>query len=114
MLIESPTFEVLASALRGPVDENRLRAIELGYTPREVVYRMTKRGLYAELQQKMRPVRLGTMPDIGMTMERVIAPIIVRREIYGYIWIVAGDRPLADLDELAIDHAATVAALTPD
>lgn len=111
VLIESPNFEVLASALHGPVDENRLRAIELGYTPREVVYRMIKRGIYDELQQKMRPVRMGTMPDLGMTMERVIAPIIVRREIYGYIWIVAGDRPLADLDELAIDHAATVAAL---
>jgi purine catabolism regulator len=111
VLIESPTFEVLASAIHGPVDENRLRAIELGYTPREVSQRMIKRGVYAELQEKMRPVRMGTMPDIGMTMERVIAPIVVRREIYGYIWVVAGDHPLTDLDELAIEHAATVAAL---
>ncbi|MEK7325639.1 MAG: PucR family transcriptional regulator ligand-binding domain-containing protein, partial [Chloroflexota bacterium] len=111
VLIESPTFEVLASAIHGPVDENRLRAIELGYTPREVSQRMIKRGVYAELQEKMRPVRMRTMPDIGMTMERVIAPIVVRREIYGYIWIVAGDHPLTDLDELAIEHAATVAAL---
>jgi purine catabolism regulator len=31
--------------------------------------------------------------------------------VYGYIWIVAGDHPLTELDELAIDHAATVAAL---
>ncbi len=111
VLIESPAFEVLASTLHGPVDENRLRAIELGYTPREVSQRMIKRGVYTELQEKMRPVRMGTMPDIGMTMERVIAPIVVRREIYGYIWIVAGDHPLTDLDELAIEHAATVAAL---
>jgi purine catabolism regulator len=111
VLIESPHYEVLTSAIAGPVDENRLRAIELGYTPREVVHRMLKRGIYADLQKKMRPVRLGTMPDIGMTMERIIAPIVVRREIYGYIWIVEGDRPLTDLDELAIDHAATVAAL---
>lgn len=111
VLIESPSFEVLASAIRGPVDENRLRAIELGYTPREVSQRMIKRGFYAQLQEKLRPVRMGTMPDIGMTMERVIAPVVVRREIYGYIWIVAGDHPLTDLDELAIEHAATVAAL---
>jgi purine catabolism regulator len=40
-----------------------------------------------------------------------VAPVVVGREIYGYIWIVAGDHPLAALDELAIDHAATVAAL---
>jgi purine catabolism regulator len=111
VLIESPAFEVLASALRGPVDENRLRAIELGYTPREVSQRMIKRGVYATMQETLRPVRMGTMPDIGMTMERVIAPIVVRREIYGYIWIVAGDHPLTDLDELAIENAATVAAL---
>lgn len=111
VLIESPAFEVLASALRGPVDENRLRAIELGYTPREVSQRMIKRGVYATMQETLRPVRMGTMPDIGMTMERVIAPIVARREIYGYIWIVAGDHPLTDLDELAIENAATVAAL---
>ncbi|MBI3241991.1 MAG: PucR family transcriptional regulator ligand-binding domain-containing protein [Chloroflexi bacterium] len=111
VLIESPAFEVLASTLHGPVDENRLRAIELGYTPREVSQRLMKRGIYAQLQEKMKPVRVGTMPDIGMTMERVIAPIVARREIYGYIWVVAGDHPLTDLDELAIEHAATVAAL---
>lgn len=54
---------------------------------------------------------MAALPDLGMTMERVVAPVVVGREIYGYIWIVAGDHPLAELDELAIDHAATVAAL---
>jgi purine catabolism regulator len=35
----------------------------------------------------------------------------VEGEIFGYIWIIAGDRPLTDLDELAIARGATVAAL---
>ncbi len=46
-----------------------------------------------------------------MHMERIVAPILVEREIFGYIWIIAGDRPLTDLDELAIVRGATVAAL---
>jgi purine catabolism regulator len=40
-----------------------------------------------------------------------VAPIVAGADIHGYLWIVAGDHPLTDLDELAIDHAATVAAL---
>jgi len=111
VLFESLTFEVLASAQAGPVDENRQRALEAGRTPPELIERMTDRGIYAELQRKMRPVRLAAIRELGMTMERVVAPIVVGREVYGYIWIVAGDHPLTDLDELAIEHAATVAAL---
>lgn len=111
VLMESPAFEVLAAAQRGPVDESRLRAVEAGRTLPERAQRLLKRGVYAELQQKMKPVRLAAMPDLGMTMERVVAPIVVGREIFGYIWIVAGDRPFTELDDLAIAHAATIAAL---
>jgi len=111
ILIESPTFDILATTQHGPVDENRLRTIEAGRTLPEVAYRLRKRGVYQQLQQKKRPIRLGTMPDIGMWMERVVAPIVAGGEVLGYIWIVAGDHPLTELDELALDHAATVAAL---
>ncbi len=40
-----------------------------------------------------------------------MTPIVVAREIMGYFWLIAGARQLTDLDELAIDNAATVAAL---
>jgi purine catabolism regulator len=111
VLIESSAFEVLATAQHGPVDESRRRAVEAGRTAPDRALRLLKHGIYAELQQKLRPVRMAALPELGMTMERVVAPVVVGREIYGYIWIVAGDHPLAALDELAIDHAATVAAL---
>ena len=111
VLIDSAGFEVLAHAEHGPMDESRQRVLRLGRTPPEIVQRIMRRGIYAEVQQKMRHVRLPAMPDMGMTMERVVSPIVVGGEIYGYIWIIAGDRPLTELDELAIDRAATVAAL---
>jgi sugar diacid utilization regulator len=47
----------------------------------------------------------------GMTMARILAPIVVARKIYGYVWIIAGRRELEPLDFHAIEHAATVAAL---
>lgn len=111
VLFESLAFEILAAAQRGPVDESRRRALEAGRTQPEALAQMQARGIYAELHHKLRPVRLPAIPELGMTMERVVAPIIVGGEVYGYIWIVAGDHPLTELDELAIDNAATVAAL---
>jgi sugar diacid utilization regulator len=111
VLIDSAGFEVLAAAQFGPVDESRERAVKAGRTPPEVVQRMVKRGIYSEIQQQMRHVRVPAMPDLGMSMERVVAPVVVGGEIYGYIWVVAGDHPLTELDELAIDNAATIAAL---
>lgn len=111
VLFESLAFEVLAAAQHGPVDENRQHAVAAGRTPPEMVERLTARGIYGELGRTLRPLRLPAMPDLGMTMERVVAPIVVGGEVYGYIWIVDGDRPLTDLDELALDNAATVAAL---
>ncbi len=111
VLIESPTSDILAAAQCGPVDEARLHVLQAGRTPPDRAQRLLKRGIYAELQQKQQPVRLSAMPDLGWTMERVVAPIIVGGEIYGYIWVVEGDHPLTDLDELAIEQAATVTAL---
>jgi len=111
VLIENPALEVLATSQRAPVDESRGRTVEAGRTPPDRAARLLKHGIYAKLRERMRPLRLASSPDLGMTMERVVAPIVVGREIYGYIWIVAGDRPLTDLDELAIEDAATVAGL---
>jgi purine catabolism regulator len=109
--IEDPAFHVLASAQQGAVDEARERSVQRGRTTPEVAEQLLQRGIYELLRETMGPVQVAPLPELGMTMERIVAPIIVAREIYGYIWIIAGDHPLTDLDELAIGHAATVAAL---
>jgi sugar diacid utilization regulator len=56
-------------------------------------------------------VYLPQMPDVGLELERILAPIVVHDDIYGYIWIIADDRPLNDLDRMAIESGAMVAAL---
>lgn len=109
--IEDPAFRILAAAQEGAVDEARQRSVAYGRTTPEVAQHLLERGIYARLLQQMGPLHIDPIPELGMTMERSVAPIIVAHEIYGYIWIIAGDRPLTALDELAIGHAATVAAL---
>lgn len=109
--IEDPAFHILASVQEGAVDEARQRSVAHGRTTPEVAQRLLERGIYSRLLEQMTPQRIEPIPELGMTMERIVAPIIVAHEIYGYIWIIAGDRPLTPLDELAIEHAATVAAL---
>jgi PucR family transcriptional regulator, purine catabolism regulatory protein len=109
--IEDTAFRVLAAAQHGRVDEARRRSISHSRTTPEVAQRLLDKGIYDRLLEKMGPLRVAPMADLGMEMERFVAPIIVNREIHGYIWIIAGDSPLTDLDELAIGHAATVAAL---
>lgn len=109
--IEDPSFRVLATGHYGPIDEARRASIETGRTSPRMAETLLQKGIYARLQQSMAPIYVPPMPELDMEMERFVAPIIVGREIYGYMWIIAGDRPLTDLDEVAIDQAATVAAL---
>lgn len=109
--IEDASFRVLAAAQHGPVDEARVRAVRNGRTTPEVAQHLLDAGVYKQLLQEMEPIRLPPIPDLGMEMERFVVPIIVGREIHGYIWILSANRPLTDLDELTISHGATVAAL---
>ncbi|MFQ5961200.1 MAG: PucR family transcriptional regulator [Candidatus Methylomirabilales bacterium] len=109
--VENEVFDVLAAAQAGPVDEARTRSVREGRTTPELAKELIDRGIYSQLLEERHPVRVSPMPELGMTMERIVAPVLVAQRIVGYVWIIAGDRALTELDELAIDHAATVTAV---
>ncbi|MEO1148909.1 MAG: PucR family transcriptional regulator ligand-binding domain-containing protein, partial [Cyanobacteria bacterium J06638_22] len=109
--VESVLFQVLADAQWGEVDAARRRSLEQGKTTQELVDRLMQSGIYNRLLKTMKPAQVPPIPELGMSMPRIVAPIIVKREIHGYIWIIAGNTPLTPLDELALSHGATVAAL---
>jgi hypothetical protein len=44
-------------------------------------------------------------------LERIVSPILVGSQLFGYIWIIASDQPLTELDTLVIERGAVVAAL---
>ncbi len=109
--IESATFDVLATVQVGAVDKARMQSVAAGRTSPDVAARLIDFGIYKRLLHERRPLRVPAISELGMDMERIVAPIIVAHQIIGYVWIIAGERRLTDLDELALEHAATVAAL---
>jgi purine catabolism regulator len=109
--IEDPGLRLLASASAGPEDEIRKRSIAERRTPAELVTYLASQGLFERLRKDPRPQHVPPVPELGMTLERIVAPILVGAQLYGYVWIIATDSPLAELDFLAIERAATVAAL---
>ncbi|MEM8504934.1 MAG: PucR family transcriptional regulator ligand-binding domain-containing protein [Cyanobacteria bacterium P01_D01_bin.1] len=111
VVLESPQFQILAAAQQGEVDEARAHCVKTGQTKPELVEQLSKLNIYARLQQTLKPLWIEPMPALGMSMSRIVTPIVVQREVHGYIWIVADQTPLTPLDEVALNHGAMVAAL---
>jgi purine catabolism regulator len=114
--IDDLSFGVLAEAA-GPgaeVDESRRAAIREGRSSPELLRYLRQTGILGRMRSTLAPERIDVNEQtraLGMTMARILAPIVVARKIYGYVWIIAGERGLEPLDFHAIEHAATVAAL---
>ncbi|RMF77367.1 MAG: PucR family transcriptional regulator [Chloroflexi bacterium] len=109
--IEDEHFEALASVNIAEVDEARRFTVTEGRTDPRLVAALEERGILKEIRDTLRPVFIPQMPDVGLELERILAPIVVHGVIYGYVWIIADDRPLSDLDRMAIESGATIAAL---
>lgn len=109
--IENDQFEAFASANIAPVDEARRYTQRYGRTDPRLVRALQERGYLPQIHRTLRPVSLPRMPDVGLEMERILAPVVVHGEVYGYMWIIADERPLSDLEQMAIESGATIAAL---
>ena len=116
--IDDICFNVLASATESQdtsnIDENWTVSIREGHRSAGLLNYLRKAGILAQLRTSLSPVRVDPNPQThteGMTTARILAPIVVAKKIYGYVWVVAGSRELEPLDFAAIEHAATVAAL---
>lgn len=109
--IEGPELNLLAYAMHGEIDPAREESIEAGETPPLLRKLVKESGILEKMQRKLEPVFVPAWPEHGMTKERIAAPIVVGRKIYGYVWLIAGEEPLDELDRQAIERAAIVAAL---
>ncbi|WIG58534.1 MAG: hypothetical protein OJF49_001280 [Ktedonobacterales bacterium] len=114
--IDDLSFTVLAEA-SGPgaeVDETRRSAIREGRSSPRILEYLRKSGILARARSTLLAERIDVTDEtraLGMSKARILAPIVVARKVYGYVWIIAGTRDLEPLDFHAIEHAATVAAL---
>jgi purine catabolism regulator len=109
--IEDTFFRLLAYASWGGIDWARQESILQRRTPPALLTELERRGILGELRQSLHPVRIPPLPEQGLTLERIVAPIVAGREVHGYVLLIVEDRPISDLDMIAIEHAATVAAL---
>lgn len=109
--IESVSYDVLADAQRGSVDPARQRTLDSGHTSPEVIQFLQHIQLNKRLLEEGTAIYIEPRPEMGMELERIVAPILVGKKILGYMWIVANSGELTDLDTVAIEQSATVAAL---
>lgn len=109
--IENERFEAIATLNIAPVDEARRYTQRNGRTDPRLVEALEKRGYLPSIRETLRPVHLPAMPDVGLEMERILAPIVVHGGLYGYMWIIGDTHSISDLDMMAIESGATIAAL---
>ena len=108
--IENERFEAIANKNIAEVDSARRYTIAQGRTNPRLIDALEIEYL-PKIRESLRPVQLPVMPELGLEMERLLAPIVVHGEIYGYIWIIADVHALSPIDIMAIEIGATVAAL---
>ncbi len=108
--IENERFEAIASKNIAAVDSARRYTIEHGRTNPQLIEALEDEYL-PRIRETLRPLQLPVMPALGLEMERLLAPIVVHSEIYGYMWIIADVQALTPIDMMAIEIGATVAAL---
>jgi len=109
--IETERFDAMATHNIAEVDEARRYTQIHGRTDPRLVSALEARGILPRIRQTLRPAHLEAMPDVGLEMERILAPIVVHGAIYGYMWIIADDHRLTEIDLMAIESGSTIAAL---
>ena len=108
--IENDRFEAIANKNIAEVDSARRYTISHGRTNPQLIEALEGEYL-PKIRATLRPVYLPVMPHVGLEMERLLAPIVVHGDIYGYMWIIADVHALSPIDMMAIEIGATVAAL---
>jgi purine catabolism regulator len=109
--IETATFDAIATVNIAAVDEARRYTQVHGRTDPRLVQALEQGGYLPRIRETLRPVHLPVMADVGLEMERLLAPVVVHGMVYGYMWIIADDHALSEIDLMAIESGATIAAL---
>src|SRR2546422_1962899 len=110
VVIEDASFHLLAHA-GGAGDPHRKETIQRQGTPQRVLFDPQIQRMLREVEAKRGPVKVPAFPHVGMSRERLIAPILPPNQVLGYI--SALDHPPHDeaLAFMAIEQAALVLAL---
>jgi sugar diacid utilization regulator len=110
VVIEDASFHLLAHA-GGSGDPHRKETIQRQGTPQRVLFDPQIQRMLREVEQKRGPVKVPAFPHVGMSRERLIAPILAANQVLGYISVLDHPPHHEELAFMAIEQAALVLAL---
>src|SRR5712691_8366928 len=111
VVIEDASFHLLAHA-GGAGDPHRKETILRQGTPHRVLFDPQIQRTLREVEAKRGPVKVPAFPHLGMSRERLIAPIFAANQVLGYISILDHPPHNEELAFMAIEQAALVLALS--
>ncbi|MEL6525621.1 MAG: PucR family transcriptional regulator ligand-binding domain-containing protein, partial [Chloroflexota bacterium] len=82
--IENDRFDAIATHNIAEVDEARHYTQLHGRTDPRLVEALEQESILPHIRETLRPKHLQPMPHVGLEMERILAPIVVHGEIYGF------------------------------
>src|SRR5467141_1012920 len=109
--IEDASFHLLAHA-GGAGDPHRKETIQRQGTPQRVLFDPQIQRMLRDIEQKRGPVKVPAFPHVGMSRERLIAPILAAHQVLGYISVLDHPPHNEELAFMAIEQAALVLALS--
>ncbi|MGH7765515.1 MAG: PucR family transcriptional regulator [Candidatus Dormibacteraceae bacterium] len=111
VVVEDASFHLLAHA-GGSADPHRKETILRQGTPQRVLFDPQIQRMLREVEAKRGPLKVPAFPHLGMSRERLIAPILAANQVLGYISILDHPPHNEELAFMAIDQAALVLALS--
>src|ERR1700674_5773249 len=111
VVIEDASFHLLAHA-GGSGDPHRKETILRQGTPQRVLFDPQIQRVLREVEAKRGPLKVPAFPHLGMSRERLIAPILAGGQVLGYISVLDHPPHNEELAFMAIEQAALVLALS--
>src|SRR5438876_8404231 len=111
VVIEDASFHLLAHA-GGTGDPHRKETIQRQGTPQRVLFDPQIQRMLREIEAKRGPIKVPPFPHVGMSKERLIAPILAANQVLGYISVMDNQAHYEELAFLALEQASLVLALS--
>ena len=111
VVVEDASFHLLAHA-GGSADPHRKETILRQGTPQRVLFDPQIQRMLREVEARRGPLKVPAFPHLGMSRERLIAPILAANQVLGYISVLDHPPHNEELAFMAIEQAALVLALS--
>src|SRR2546428_422120 len=107
--LEDINFHLLAShVVPGVTDKHRQQTLAHHGTPPKVQQAAAIKAMLHEVVQGRIPHKVPPFPDLGLTAQRIISPVLAGRGSPGYLSLIDLPQHPAELAMMAIEHAAPV------